>query len=326
MFSNNNQIKISVALCTYNGDKYLTKQIESILNQSIKTNIEIVVSDDKSSDRTIEIINHYKDLHPTIFKININENNLGSTKNFEKAILNCTGDFIFLSDQDDIWDENKIEKTLAVFKKNPNAEGVFSNALLIDHKDKIFTKLSLWETIFFLEDELTIPIDFLDIITKNGNIVTGATLCFKKQVKNYILPLPIDIVLHDEWIATILAINKTLFYSTEKLIYYRIHNNQQIGIKKLKKIKKLNSIKRIIIGIEKPRKFNDYRLLSKKYFLQKIRLEKIENYNLEIKSLKKLITNSSNNFIKINSETKAKFPIQFLLTNLIDKILGKRQL
>lgn len=117
-----------------------------------------------------------------------------------------------------------------------------------------------------------------------------------------------------------------MYYSTEKLISYRIHSNQQIGIKKLNKIKKLNSIKRIILGLEKPKKFIDYRILIKKYFLQKSRLEKIESYNLEIKSLKELIIISSNNFIRINIETKAQFPIQYLLSNLLDKILGKRQI
>jgi glycosyltransferase involved in cell wall biosynthesis len=319
-------MKISVALCTFNGFKYLTKQIDSILNQQGVVPDEIIICDDISLDDTLKILTEYKTLYPNIFKIYVNEINLGSTKNFEKAISLCSGDFIFLSDQDDIWDENKIEKTLAVFKKNPNAEGVFSNAQLIDNKDKVFTELSLWKTIFFLENELNKPIDLLDIITKNGNIVTGATLCIKKQVKNYVLPLPIDVVLHDEWIATILAINQTLYYSTEKLISYRIHSNQQIGIKKINKIKKLNSIKRIILGLEKPKKFIDYRILIKKYFLQKSRLEKIESYNLEIKSLKELIIISSNNFIRINIETKAQFPIQYLLTNLVDKILGKRQL
>lgn len=319
-------MKISVALCTFNGFKYLTKQIDSILNQQGVVPDEIIICDDKSLDDTLKILTEYKTLYPNIFKIYVNEINLGSTKNFEKAISLCSGDYIFLSDQDDIWDENKIEKTLAVFKKNPNAEGVFSNAQLIDNKDKVFTELSLWKTIFFLENELNKPIYLLDIITKNGNIVTGATLCIKKKVKNYVLPLPIDVVLHDEWIATILAINQTLYYSTEKLISYRIHSNQQIGIKKLNKIKKLNDIKRIILGLEKPKKFNDYRLLTKKYFLQKCRLQKIESYNLEIKSLKELIRISSNNFIRVKLETKAQFSIQYLLTNLLDKILGKRQL
>jgi glycosyltransferase involved in cell wall biosynthesis len=318
-------MKISVALCTYNGENYLSKQIESILNQSFQTAIEIVVCDDRSTDTTLSILNHYKNLHPNVFNIYVNENNLGSTKNFEKAISNCTGDFIFLSDQDDIWDKDKIAKTLAVFENNPNAEGVFSNAFLINEKEDVFTDLSLWETVYFLEKELPKPIDFLDIITKNGNIVTGATLCIKKEIKKHIFPLPID-VLHDEWIATILAIKQTLYYTTEKLISYRIHSSQQVGIKDVNKIEGYNHIKRVILGIEKPESFRDFRILTKKYFLKRNELIKIDNYNLELENLKELIAISSNNCREVKTKMKTKFPIQYRFTKIVDVLLGKRKL
>jgi len=116
-------MKLSVALCTYNGEKFIEQQINSILNQSISID-EIVICDDQSTDKTVEILKKLQSEHKAIVVIE-NEINLRSTKNFEKAISLCTGDFIFLSDQDDVWNAQKVEKTLAIFKENPTAEGVF---------------------------------------------------------------------------------------------------------------------------------------------------------------------------------------------------------
>ena len=101
-------MKISVALCTYNGEKFLKKQIDSILSQTIKVD-EIVVCDDRSQDGTHDILNGYQSQYPDVFRVFINDENLRSVKNFEKAISKCTGDLIFLSDQDDIWIPEKVE-------------------------------------------------------------------------------------------------------------------------------------------------------------------------------------------------------------------------
>lgn len=142
-------MKISVALCTYNGSSYIEKQLNSILDQQdFKVN-EIVICDDNSTDETLEILNDFKAKHPSVFSIHVNEYNVGSTKNFEKAISLCSGDYIFLADQDDIWKEDKIKKTLAVFDKNPSAEGVFSNADLIDQEDNLIPSVTIWDSVFF---------------------------------------------------------------------------------------------------------------------------------------------------------------------------------
>ena len=320
----NKHLKISVAICTYNGQQYLAKQIESILNQSIKINLEIIVCDDKSTDNTIEILSYYKDLYPTIFNIYINENNLGSKKNFEKAILNCTGDFIFLSDQDDIWEENKIEKILAVFNENPTAEGVFSNAQLIDEKDNPIKLLTIWDSVFFLEKELPKPIDFFNIISKNGNIVTGATLCVKSSIRNFIFPFTDD-VHHDEKIASVLALRNSLFYSTENLISYRLHEKQQVGMKNINKLVKKNRIKRIILDLEAPTTFSEYKHLSKKIYL-KLKKAKRLQYHLFLKrDIFDIIEKSHQEFIEINAQMKRKFPLKYLIVRFIDKLLGKRK-
>ena len=314
-------MKLSVALCTYNGSQFIEQQIRSILNQTIKID-EIIICDDQSTDTTISILKKLLKDNPEITIIE-NKINVKSTKNFEKAIARTTGDYIFLSDQDDVWKKDKVEKILNVFKLNPTAEGVFSNADLIDQNNAIFTNKTIWDSVFFCENELKKPIDFFDIIAMNGNIVTGATLCIKKEIKSFIIPISEE-NLHDEWIASLLALRKTLFYSTENLISYRIHSNQQVGMKRLEKVDNMTSKKRIILGLEKPTKFTDYRILSKKIFLKQKELLNFKKYNFEFIDVEKLVVQYKLELEEIRKKTKSKFPLRYHLTSIIDSILGKR--
>lgn len=316
-------MKLSVALCTYNGSKYIEKQLDSILNQNNFKIDEIVICDDNSTDTTLEILDTYQKKHPNVFSIHKNKVNLGSTKNFEKAISLCAGDFIFLSDQDDIWKEDKVKKTLAIFDLKPTAEGVFSNADMIDKDDNPIPALTIWDSVFFLEKELPKPIDFFDVISKNGNVVTGATLCIKNIVKNFILPFTND-VLHDEKIANILALRNSLFYSTENLISYRIHDKQQVGMKNINKLITKNRLKRIALDLEKPSSFKEYRQLSKKKYLKFHKSKKYKQSIFLKIDIHDLITKSHNEFHELNTKIKFKFPIRYRLVTLSDKLLGKR--
>lgn len=316
-------MRISVALCTYNGSKFIEEQINSILNQTVKVD-EIIVCDDKSTDDTVTLLKKLQLLHPCIVLFE-NEINLKSTKNFEKAIQLCTGDYIFLADQDDNWNQQKVSKTLAIFKENPIAEGVFSNANLIDEKGIFITNKTIWDSVFFFEKEMIKPIDFIDLISKNGNVVTGATFCIKKEVKSFIFPFSEEL-LHDEWIATLLAFRKTLYYSTENLISYRIHQNQQVGMKNLNKTEKMTRKKRIIVGLESPKTFQEYRFLLKKIFLKHKVIVNFQKYNFEFINYEKLQNQNLMKWKEINEMTKKAFPIQYKLTTLIDSILGKRTL
>jgi glycosyltransferase involved in cell wall biosynthesis len=318
-------MKISVALCTYNGAKYINQQIDSILNQQVFNTDEIIICDDNSTDDTLKILSNYKTEYPNIFKIYINEINLGSTKNFEKAISLCCGDYIFLSDQDDVWKNNKIQKVIDVFNNNPDAEGVFSNADLIDKNNNQIKNITIWDSIFFLEKELPKPIDFFNIISKNGNIVTGATLCIKSSIKCFILPFD-DGTLHDEKIANILTLRNSLFYSVENLISYRIHDNQQVGMKNRNKIIKKNRIKRIILGLEKPETFREHRHLSKKAYLKLKNAKKFQNYPFSKKDIQALISKSYLEFTEINTLMKVKYPFRNRTIKLLDNILGKRKI
>ena len=318
-------MKISVGLCTYNGSLYIEKQLDSILHQVDFKVDEIVICDDNSTDETLEILNSFKTNYPSVFSIHINETNFGSTRNFEKAISLCSGDYIFLADQDDVWKQDKIQKTLAVFDANPTAEGVFSNADLIDEKDNLIpSDVTIWDSVFFLEKELPKPIDFFDIITKNGNVVTGATLCIKNVVKDFIFPFTND-VLHDEKIAVVLALRKSLFYSTENLISYRIHDKQQVGMKNMHKLIAKNRLKRIVLGLDQPSSFKEYRQLAKKKYLKFHKAKKYKNSSFLKIDIHELIEKSHRELDLLNNEIKLKFPVRYRFVQLIDKLLSKRK-
>jgi glycosyltransferase involved in cell wall biosynthesis len=285
-------MKLSVALCTFNGQAFLERQLNSILNQTRKID-EIIVCDDSSSDLTVSILNKYASNYPDIFKIFVNDQNLNVSKNFEKAMMLCHGDYIFLADQDDLWKTDKVAKILKVFEQNPTAEGVFSNADLIDDNDNLLTpELTLWDTVRFLEKESQKPIDLFKLLVIKGNYVTGATLCIKKEVLDFCVPFKIidKIFLHDEWLAFVLSHRKTLFYSTEKLISYRIHSSQQIGVGRVKnnpeKFKKeVARSLNMLFGITAPKRFNDYKVLAKNHKYQYEKYNKLFDGDKEMRKL-----------------------------------------
>ena len=200
-------MKISVALCTYNGEKFLKEQIDSILNQTQKVD-EIVVCDDGSTDCTIEILKEYDRKYPNIFHIYRNKVNLRSVKNFEKAISLCSGDVIFLSDQDDIWVSHKVEKYVAYFNANPHITVLASNGYCIDENSKVHDKYSIWDVPQFLR-EAKAPLNYYHIITQISNIATGSTMAFKKEIVAKAIPFPVSEGFHhDEWLALISSKNK----------------------------------------------------------------------------------------------------------------------
>lgn len=208
------ETRVSVAMATYNGEKYIETQIDSILD-NLKENDELIVSDDGSTDRTIELIKLYQKKDDRV-KL-INGPHKGIKKNFENAITNCKGQYIFLSDQDDIWYSNKVETVLKKFKEN-------SNITLVVHDAEIFdsdTGQILYESFFKYRNS---GAGVLKNIYKNTYI--GCCMAFKNKIKEKIIPIPNNIEMHDQWIGIIndLKFVKAYFLN-EKLIKYRRHNS-----------------------------------------------------------------------------------------------------
>ncbi|WP_418262309.1 glycosyltransferase [Flavobacterium faecale] len=321
---------ISVALCTYNGSKYLAKQLDSILNQEDYVPDEIIICDDNSTDNTIEVLSRYKSKYPKIINIHQNEFNLGSNLNFKKAISLCTGDYIFLSDQDDLWKKDKTKKTITFLNNHPEIEAVFTNADLIDDNDKISNNATLWDAISFFEKELPKPIAFLSTIALNGNIATGATMCFKGNWKKEIVSIIKKTGnLHDELIAKKLAFNSKLGYIAENLTSYRIHQNQQVGIKKKSKIKAKLRVKRIALGLEVPKNTIELRhLFVKQYSRYKTFINLHYDIDLEQNNVKQkaLIQASKKDCEETLSKIKKSNFLLYIYFILIDKITRKRQL
>ncbi|MGI4022339.1 MAG: glycosyltransferase family 2 protein [Janthinobacterium lividum] len=245
---------VSVALCTYNGEKFLDQQLNSILNQSKPVN-EIIICDDKSTDSTIKIIKEFQKQFPLIIKLHENFSSLGPIKNFEKAINLCSGDIIFLSDQDDIWINSKVEVIIREFEKSPMYEAIFTNAELVDENSTALGK-TLWGTLNFdLETQKNwlIDIAFEEILYKR-NKITGATLAIKRSLFDRAIPFPeIKGVWHDAWLGMHAAANHNLGLLNLCLIQYRIHSYQQVGIGNgttlLEKNKKID-LKELLVNIK----------------------------------------------------------------------------
>lgn len=221
-------IKTSVALCTYNGEKYIRDQIDSILGQSLKVD-EIVVCDDGSTDKTLSILAEYKNKFPNIFKIHINEKNLRSVKNFEKAISLCSGEIIFLSDQDDLWEREKVKFFNDFFETNQNIDVLCSNGFIIDENNIQKNQYTVWDVPTFLRESKK-EIDYFKIFATIGSFATGASMAIRKSFVNKVIPFPtVEGLHHDEWIALVSSEQKKFAFLNDKLLSYRIHSAQQVG-------------------------------------------------------------------------------------------------
>lgn len=222
-------MKVSVALCTFNGEKYLQEQLDSILSQEIPVD-EIVVCDDGSKDATISILNDYKNKFPDLIKIFCNKENLFFYKNFEKAINLCKEEVIILSDQDDVWEEDKTKETIAFFQKNPQFDGVFHDLKLIDGEEIKPSYLN-WksvshETIIKDLHENNLFLTFM----KNGSFALGCSLSIRNTaLKKY--KLQNFRTSHDFYIALKLSSNNKLGFIPKSLISYRLHPKQVYGLR-----------------------------------------------------------------------------------------------
>ncbi len=258
---------VSIAMTTYNGEKYIQKQLESILNQTYSI-LEIIICDDMSKDRTVEIIKEYAKKDSRI-KLYINEKNLGFKKNFERVISLCSGSYIALADQDDIWKKNKIKKLV---ENIGQYDLIHSTASLIDENSNVINEKWIKQDDFKYTFERFIF----------GNTVTGCTLLFKRQLLEDFFPIPSGEKYHDWWLGLLASKHKGIKYIDIPLIKYRQHNEQDTGAN----VKTLFSrIIGYLNGILSKKESNRY----KRAVSQIRRLESFLNEKNEIFSNKELL-------------------------------------
>lgn len=214
--------KIDILMATYNGEKYLAEQLDSIINQTYH-NWNLLIRDDNSTDKTLEIIQNYHKKDKRIKILKDNKGNIGIVRNFEELLKSSESEFIMFSDQDDIWVENKLDMYLKMIEKIKNKGFmIHSDAILFDKnksnilKDTFISKKAInrgLENVFF------------------NYFVQGATILISKEIKNFILPFPKEVYLHDRYIHLISELFFERIFVNKALIYYRQHGDNQIGAK-----------------------------------------------------------------------------------------------
>ena len=205
-------MNISVAIAVYNGGKYLREQLDSILKQLDDTD-EVVISYNESEDDTLDILKEYTERYDIIKVFNCEEK--GIIPNFNNAILKCSKGYIFLSDQDDVWVDDKVEKVMAAFDADQTVLTVMHNCEYVDEELKPLGK------------DL-----FKDRKVKQGffknlcvNCYQGSCMAFRKDLVPFITPVPKDLAMHDQWIGLMAERAGHIKFLTEPLMKYRQHEN-----------------------------------------------------------------------------------------------------
>jgi glycosyltransferase involved in cell wall biosynthesis len=231
-------MKLSVAMCTYNGASYVEEQLDSFAAQS-RLPDELVVCDDRSTDGTPELVEAFAARAPFAVRLHVNPENLGSTRNFGHAIELCRGDIIALSDQDDVWHPEKLARLEQALVSEPAAGIAFSNAEVVDRELRPLG-YTMWETILLDEQKQNAFREGRALhLMLERNFIMGATMAFRSAYKELVLPMhEIDVdgvwvprwrMIHDGWIATLISAVAKVIPVPEPLMMYRQHERQQFG-------------------------------------------------------------------------------------------------
>ena len=307
---------ISVAMTTYNGEKYIRKQIESILNQSLKVD-EIIICDDGSIDKTVEILKEY----PVV--VYQNEKNLGYRLNFKKAMSLCSQEYIFLCDQDDIWEHNKVETMINIMKKNPNIHVLASFFTYIDANDKTiiikqkkhFSNNNLYPRPVNKDD--LVEVTFHEYLPMN--YFQGCSLVMDQWIKDKFLKYFDSRLPHDWFLSMIASSYHGMYFLNQSLFKYRLHDNNSIGVEYLTQsasdhVKKASSLelrmqnaKNALIILENVEKVNPAFYASRKEEFINLKQFLIKhNQNLENRNFFGLIKQNFSPFYKMIKTKKAR--------------------
>lgn len=280
---------ISVAMAVYNGEKYIEKQLDSILKQTVLPD-EVIICNDCSNDKTTEILNEYlkkevenKKVHIQIFN---NEKRLGYALNFKKAIELSKGDYIFLSDQDDIWNKDKIKICIDILAVNSSILALSTGYELIDENDNIIKVAGCIKLINMFKKSYSIKQIRLSTFIKHPKY-PGMAMVFKKKLWNDMIGS--NIInweykpAHDWAINFFAALNEGMYFHKAKLVHYRQHSENSAGILSMQKkdniyIQRINTIKGLIENVNSVNENSniDKRTINQTLLFQRKRLELIK--------------------------------------------------
>lgn len=225
--------RLSVALCTHNGAAHLREQWDSLLAQEWLPD-EIIVSDDASSDGTVALVREWAKTAPFGVIIQQNTQPLGSNQNFGMALAACTGDMLFICDQDDVWFPAKMRMMTEYFMHNPAVNVVFANAELADENMKPLGG-TFWEKVRFTASERKAwQTGQAMHVLLNGNRVMGCSMALRATFRRQALPIPNPIpggYIYDGWLALVAAATQSIRFIDQPLQRYRTHGGQQIGVR-----------------------------------------------------------------------------------------------
>lgn len=306
--------QIDILMATYNGEKYLKEQLDSILSQTY-SNFRLIISDDCSKDNTRKILKEYEQKDNRI-KVFYQEENLGYIKNFEFLLKKVENEIYALSDQDDIWLPTKVEKTYKKLK-NTNADLVFTDLEVVDKN--LNSMYSSFNDYMLLTRKIkkykqSYKMQYL------YNCITGCTLISKKKFLDKILPIPTDskYVIHDTWIGLVVSLYGRIEYLDEKTIKYRQHGNNQVGTDKIShKFKEIQEVRNLFIDV-KLQLFKTY-VNNEQVFDKKLKKENKQAYEY----FKMLQNNKNINFKNWNifhrlykTETFVYYIQNFMIMNM----------
>lgn len=223
---------IEILLATYNGEKYLSSQLDSIIGQSFE-NWKIIIRDDSSEDSTTEIINNFRKKYPKkILMINDTKQNLGVCGNFSELLKNSNSDYIMFCDQDDIWLKDKIKIT---FQRMKELEKTFGSKLpILIHTDLIVVNSSLEK----ISGSFWKYAHFNPAVVKSlsrllsQNVVTGCTIMINRALKDLSPFIPNDAFCHDWWLALVSCAFGIIESISTPTVLYRQHHTNIMGIGK----------------------------------------------------------------------------------------------
>lgn len=218
---------VSVALCTFNGARYLNAQLASLARQTRPPD-ELVVCDDRSTDGTMELLELFAQTAPFPVKIAVNGKRLGPATNFGRAAALCEGQVIFFCDQDDVWCEDKIEVVLSFIGRAEEQYGEETPILAYSDLEVVDDELRLVHPSYFnlmgFGNKTQGTVDLL-----NRNVVTGCAAAANRALIELALPMPPAVKMHDWWFALCASARGAIVPLDAALVRYRQHGANQIG-------------------------------------------------------------------------------------------------